>query len=233
MTEHSQVVADPLSPPQSPSSKSQETGHKPASLNYSQEQANKTLCRRYSSTGTGTTSRTSDMSSTFSILTLHCLGSCPFGPKCYSGTHDANKTALCPSVLRRVQCVAGNQCDLSHVASPERVPTCIFHLRGRCTRPECLYSHDAVDPDALVCSDFAHAGYCENGASCQFRHLRQCPDYSNSGDCPRARCRLPHVDEASQQRKQASIPYSGTAMAVTVTVSDQEVFSQQQDYIPF
>ncbi|KAJ9497845.1 hypothetical protein H2202_006448 [Exophiala xenobiotica] len=53
------ITSDQLSPPQSPS-KGRNTGQKPASLNYSQAQAKKTLCQRYSSTGTGITSRTSD-----------------------------------------------------------------------------------------------------------------------------------------------------------------------------
>ncbi|KAI1616175.1 hypothetical protein EDD36DRAFT_428609 [Exophiala viscosa] len=193
---------------------------------------NKKLCSRYSSTG-----------------------SCPFGSQCY-GIHDDNKLSLCPSVLLRKECSSGEHCDLSHVVTPERSPTCLFHLRGRCTRPDCPYSHANVDSNAAVCAGFAYTGYCDQGMSCASRHLRECPDYAKTGDCHKSRCRLPHVDRASQKRQMTSSSESDMSTAVTVVgspedgkrndewvpavsdaaectdfVSSRGDFSQQQDYI--
>lgn len=172
-----------------------------------------------------------------SMLTI--LGSCPFGTKCRLGHHDANKIALCPSVLRGIKCVSGDQCSLSHDASPERTPYCIFHLKFRCNRDGCPYIHSAVDLDALVCTDFALMGYCQTGSACTFLHLRHCPDYSNSGHCTKARCYLPHVDMNSQTVKQASTSDSRGSMTPTWneklrggSVSGQGGFIQQKDFIP-
>lgn len=172
-------------------------------------------------------------------LMLTYSGSCPFGSKCRFGRHDANKIAICPSVLRGIECVASDKCGLSHNASPERTPYCVFHLKSSCSREGCPYIHSAVDPDAFVCTDFALMGYCQNGSACKFLHLRHCPDYSNSGHCTKARCYLPHVDMNSQRVKQASTSDSLDAMTPTWheklvrgSVSGQGGFIQQKDFIP-
>jgi len=190
---------------------------------------------------------------------MSCAGSCPYGPRCYR-VHDSSKIALCPSVSRHTDCVGGTQCNMSHVATAERCPTCVFFVRGRCTRAICTYSHVPVDPNALVCFDFAHMGYCEKGADCGRLHLRQCPDYSNHGTCRNTRYHLPHIDRASQMKEIRPVPQyhppdSSTqigrptdkewkhprrlvAPATTDPVPSVESprglreFSQQQDFVP-
>lgn len=52
-----------------------------------------------------------------------------------------------------------------------------------------------------MCRNFATLGYCEKGATCEERHVHECPDYANKGVCHRKRCNLPHVDRAGQIRK--------------------------------
>lgn len=186
-------------------------------------------------------------------------GFCPYGPRCH-GSHDDSKLALCPSVLRHIECPAGVACSFSHVVEPERSPTCLFYMRGNCIRPLCPYSHVPVDPSAPLCTDFAYAGYCAEGTSCGRRHLRQCPVYTNTGSCGIYRCRLAHVDQASPRRRRTSTSGSDSWNAVTLVgsptddkcndeqgpwflssanasrviepVSGQGMFTQQEDYIP-
>lgn len=47
-------------------------------------------------------------------------------------------------------------------------------------------------------------GYCHKGQTCGERHLRECPDYSATGNCRIRNCNLPHVDRAGHMRKLAS-----------------------------
>lgn len=180
--------------------------------------------------------------------------------RCFS-SHDLNKIALCPSVLRGVGCFSGDKCDLSHVASTENSPTCLHFLAGKCTRPKCAYIHAQLDPGAPLCSDFSYGGYCENGANCGYRHLRQCADYTNTGVCMNIACRLPHLDRASEQKRRLSsssgsgtwtaptlvgspmdhrwndewktaIPAAPDAAQVADPLNGPGEFSQQQDFIP-
>ncbi|KAL4872302.1 hypothetical protein BDV12DRAFT_162719 [Aspergillus spectabilis] len=130
-------------------------------------------------------------------------GTCYKGPSCLY-THDPNKVAICKDYLQTGNCSAGNSCDLSHEPSPHRSPACVHFLRGRCSNPECRYSHVRVTPGAPVCRNFATLGYCEKGEICEERHVHECPDYANSGVCKKKHCRLPHVDRAGQIRKNAA-----------------------------
>ncbi|KAL6230397.1 hypothetical protein BDW75DRAFT_222812 [Aspergillus navahoensis] len=130
-------------------------------------------------------------------------GTCYKGPSC-PYIHDPNKVAICKDFLQTGKCSAGNSCDLSHEPSPHRSPACVHFLRGRCSNPECRYSHVRVTPGAPVCRDFATLGYCEKGETCEERHVHECPDYANTGVCKKKHCRLPHVDRAGQIRKNAA-----------------------------
>ncbi|KAL4973783.1 hypothetical protein BDW66DRAFT_141323 [Aspergillus desertorum] len=130
-------------------------------------------------------------------------GTCYKGPSC-PYIHDPNKVAICKDFLQTGKCSAGNSCDLSHEPSPHRSPACVHFLRGRCSNPECRYSHVRVTPGAPVCRDFATLGYCEKGETCEERHVHECPDYANTGICKKKHCRLPHVDRAGQIRKNAA-----------------------------
>lgn len=55
-----------------------------------------------------------------------------------------------------------------------------------------------------MCSAFGRLGYCSKGADCLRRHVRECPSFSNTGQCIAKGCRLPHVARASAQRKNAA-----------------------------
>lgn len=128
------------------------------------------------------------------------IGTCFKGPTC-PYVHDPNKVAICKDFLQTGKCDAGVACDLSHDPSPERSPACLHFLRGRCTNPSCRYTHVHITPGASVCRDFAILGYCSKGASCEGRHVHECPDYANTGNCGNKKCPLPHVDRAGQIRK--------------------------------
>ncbi|CEJ57756.1 hypothetical protein PMG11_06437 [Penicillium brasilianum] len=162
------------------------------------------LCKRFTSTGT-----------------------CYKGPSC-PFVHDPNKVAICKDFLQTGQCSAGMSCDLSHEPSPHRSPTCMHFLRGRCSNPDCRYSHVRVTPGAPVCRAFATLGYCEKGASCEERHVHECPDYANTGACHKKRCQLPHVDRAGQIRKAAAAAARAEASADNEDESDQS--SEEEDY---
>ncbi|OJD23836.1 hypothetical protein ACJ73_04812 [Blastomyces percursus] len=130
-------------------------------------------------------------------------GSCFKGPNC-PYIHDPHKVAICKEFLQTGKCVAGSACDLSHEPSAERSPSCLHFLRGRCSNPSCRYAHVRVNPGAPVCHDFAILGYCSKGETCDERHVHECPDYANTGNCGNRKCQLPHVDRAGQIRKIAA-----------------------------
>jgi hypothetical protein len=100
--------------------------------------------------------------------------------------------------------MAGDNCDLTHESSPEVAPTCLHFLRGNCTKHPCPYSHASVNASAAICRSFAYLGYCEKGADCGERHLRECPDYNSATGCRIEHCPLPHVDRASQMRRKGA-----------------------------
>lgn len=128
-------------------------------------------------------------------------GKCPFGRSCRFA-HDPEKVAICPASLKN-KCTAGEYCDLSHVMSINRVPACIHFLRGNCTNDACRYPHVNVSPSAPVCAPFARLGYCANN-DCDKRHVFECPDFANKGECPDSTCPLPHPVRAHVLRKAAA-----------------------------
>lgn len=111
---------------------------------------------------------------------------------------------MCRDFLVTGKCAAGDECDLSHDPTPERVPACLHFIRGNCTKPDCRYAHVRTNPAAPVCRAFATLGFCTKGALCPERHVHECPDYANKGICHRENCRLPHIDRAGQLRKVAA-----------------------------
>ena len=134
------------------------------------------------------------------ILTSMIVGRCLKGPLC-PFNHNPEAVAICLEYLQKGTCTAGEACDLSHDATAERVPACVHFLRGHCSNPGCRYAHVRVNPLAPVCRDFASLGFCRKGGGCAERHVRECPDYANTGICGKKRCHLPHVDRAGQIRK--------------------------------
>ena len=153
------------------------------------------------------------------IRALSPLGRCVQGSRCLY-THDPNSVAICKDFLQKGLCPAGDFCDLSHDLSPERTPTCLHFLRGRCSNNPCRYTHVRLKPSALVCSDFATLGYCEKGAQCPNRHVHECPAYANTGVCRDPKCRLPHPDSAGQIRQHNSTTNSTMNTTKTVATAD-------------
>ena len=158
-------------------------------------------------------------------------GRCLKGPLC-PFVHDPDAVAICFDYLQKGTCAAGESCDLSHVPVPERVPACLHYLRGHCSNPECRFAHVRVNPSAPVCRDFATLGYCGKGAHCAERHVRECPDYANTGACRRELCHLPHVDRAGQIRKHAANSTGNTAKEGSVKpISEDSDLSSDGDEI--
>lgn len=155
------------------------------------------------------------------IHTLSPLGRCIQGSRCLY-THDPTSVAICKDFLQKGVCPAGDYCDLSHDLSPERTPTCLHFLRGRCSNNPCRYAHIGLSPSALVCFDFATFGFCKKGALCSDRHVHECPAYANTGVCNDTKCRLPHPDSAGQIRQQNSNSNSTSTMNTKPAVADNE-----------
>ena len=66
-------------------------------------------------------------------------------------------------------------------------------------------------------------GYCEAGIECSKQHVRECPDFAESGECPNKFCKLPHVIRANRTRKHASAPVPAVVTAALVSVDDNLV----------
>lgn len=116
--------------------------------------------------------------------------------------HDPDKLALCPAYLKDICPLTSEECSLSHSSNPHRSPSCLHFNRGHCDKGnECRYAHIKLNASAPVCRDFALLGYCERGAECDARHVFECPDFTEKGECPRKECKLPHIDTATTVRK--------------------------------
>ena len=101
-----------------------------------------------------------------------------------------------------------------------------FANAGRCTRANCPYPHVHVGRREGVCRDFAVLGFCEAGIECSKQHVRECPDFAESGECPNKRCKLPHVIRANRARKPAStsVPTADITASV-LPVDDDKLMS--------
>ena len=76
-----------------------------------------------------------------------------------------------------------------------------------------------------VCRDFAVLGYCEAGIECSKQHVRECPDFAESGECPNKFCKLPHVIRANRARKPTSAPVTAAVTASSVLPVDDNLMS--------
>ena len=139
---------------------------------------------------------------------------------------------MCKDYLQKGSCPAGESCDLSHNATPERAPACLHFLRGKCTNSSCRYTHVRVNPSAPVCRDFAILGYCAKGSCCDERHVHECPNYAESGICRNKKCRLPHIDRAGQLKKYAANAIDNHHQINTVGPAEEEtdLTSEEEDY---
>lgn len=129
------------------------------------------------------------------------LGSCAKAQSCRY-IHDPDKLALCPAYLKDNCTLSSTECPLSHSPDAHRSPTCVHFNRGHCDKDkDCRYAHIKTNPSAPVCREFALLGYCTLGAKCENRHVYECPDFTERGECSRRGCKLPHIDTAMTVRK--------------------------------
>jgi hypothetical protein len=151
-------------------------------------------------------------------------GSCNRGLTC-AYKHDPTKIAICWPYLQNNCPYNSETCALSHDSNPHRTPLCVhFANAGRCTRAKCPYPHVRVGRRDGVCRDFAVLGYCEAGIECSKQHVRECPDFAESGECPNKFCKLPHVIRANRVRKPGSVPVpAADAVSSAPVVADDLV----------
>jgi hypothetical protein len=151
-------------------------------------------------------------------------GSCNRGLTC-AYKHDPTKIAICWPYLQNNCPYTSETCALSHDSNAHRTPLCVhFANAGRCTRAKCLYPHVRVGRRDGVCRDFAVLGYCEAGIECSKQHVRECPDFAESGECPNKFCKLPHVIRANRVRKPGSVPVpAADAVSSAPVVADDLV----------
>ncbi|KAH8286155.1 hypothetical protein KR054_003270 [Drosophila jambulina] len=85
--------------------------------------------------------------------------------------HDQRQVAICPSFLRG-EC-SNPDCLLSHNVTLEKMPVCRYFLRAVCVREDCPYLHKKLSRKAEICIDFVR-GYCPLAAevSCQSQSFK-------------------------------------------------------------
>lgn len=86
--------------------------------------------------------------------------------------HDTFKVAVCRDFIKG-KCNK-EDCLLSHNIDSGKMPECYYFKRGICYSTKCPYSHVHVNPNALVCDEFAK-GYCPLGDKCKFKHISANP----------------------------------------------------------
>jgi hypothetical protein len=116
--------------------------------------------------------------------------------------HNPDKIAICWNFLQGDCPNSAETCNLSHDPTPQRTPLCLHFLNnGRCTRDNCPFPHANLGARQGICRDFAVLGYCESGLDCNKQHVRECPDFAETGTCSQKGCKLPHVIRANKNRK--------------------------------
>lgn len=78
------------------------------------------------------------------------------------------------------------------------MPHCLHF--PRCNKPDCPYPHVTIH-SSIVCKDFAELGWCVKGLECSDRHVKECPEFTEKGTCSNSNCRLPHVINRGQKKK--------------------------------
>ncbi|TIA85604.1 hypothetical protein E3P99_03941 [Wallemia hederae] len=150
---------------------------------------------------------------------------CPF-------IHDSAKTAICPHFLRKKCRNSDSACSLSHHPSPNNMPHCThFESQHGCRAgAECMYTHVHLNKDALVCRDFAVLGFCDSGVDCDRRHVRECPDYAEAGDCKNPSCKLPHIIKSEASK--AGIVGSDRSSDASKPKKRKEASYELEEYSP-
>ncbi|KAI0028460.1 hypothetical protein K488DRAFT_58553, partial [Vararia minispora EC-137] len=160
---------------------------------------------------------------------FNTTGTCTRGLTC-AYKHDPSKIAICWPFLQGTCPHTAETCTLSHDPTLERTPLCVhFANHGRCTRAGCPFPHVHVSPRTGVCRDFAVLGYCDRGVECEHQHVRECPDFAETGVCGNKRCKLPHVIRANRVRKATATSTTTVASAVTSGDKNKEAGVNNDD----
>jgi hypothetical protein len=139
--------------------------------------------------------------------------------------HDPSKIAVCWNFLQGNCSNSAETCPLSHDPTPERTPLCVHFLnKGRCTRDNCPFPHINVGQRHGVCKDFAVLGYCNLGLNCDKQHVRECPEFADTGTCSHKKCKLPHVIRANRKRV---LPKAAGTSPTVATIQTTEVIDPQ------
>ena len=164
--------------------------------------------------------------------------------------HDVNKLALCKRFLYKNVCTEDTLCSLSHDATPNNTPHCLYYLKNRCTKSPCMFPHVDIDRNAPVCGSFGRLGYCGSGEACPHLHVYECPDFANNGFCDAGEsCPLRHVHHASRM-KAAALGSSAVGSPESFVDGDEYIgntrnalsspganqnhaITQQHDYVAF
>lgn len=159
---------------------------------------------------------------------------------------------MCKTFFRTGSCVKGDLCDLSHKPIYNRVPACAHFLNGNCKNNACRFAHVSVSPGPLICRHFALLGYCDSGTKCGKRHIYECPDFAENGECPNQNCKLPHLRHANVERRKArqgddselededenqetpdAKDIDSDEYDVEIVTGDGPGFAQNEDYVAF
>ncbi|XP_016966876.1 zinc finger CCCH domain-containing protein 3 [Drosophila biarmipes] len=119
--------------------------------------------------------------------------------------HDKRQVAICVSFLRG-ECTKPD-CLLSHNVTLEKMPVCRYYLRGACVREDCPYLHKKLSHKAEICIDFVR-GYCPLAAECNKRHEFACPELERKGKCELSKCVF--CKKPSSKRLVVSRPKTGS-----------------------
>lgn len=124
------------------------------------------------------------------------LGICHKGNAC-NYKHERERIRLCIPFLNG-KCF-NKQCLLSHSSNEFNTPLCKYYIEKKCSNSQCRYKHTTPEgyedsnTEIWTCRPFAIAGWCIRGDKCPFLHLLQCPDFEETGKCPRGKsCFLSH-----------------------------------------
>ncbi|KAL7746957.1 hypothetical protein RI367_007669 [Sorochytrium milnesiophthora] len=164
------------------------------------------------------------------------LSVCRFGTHCLN-IHDPQRVIMCRYFLRG-KC-QDPMCTRSHTPSPYRSPLCSHFEAGNCTRTACPFLHVKLPASAPTCLDFLRDGFCPNGAACTSRHALECPEWTEYGLCPNAKCPHLHVrrrpSSAGSSRSLNPGQKREDAAPLVVSPSDQHrpnFTRRDDDYIP-
>lgn len=136
---------------------------------------------------------------------------------------------MCKAFFRSGTCANGDRCDLSHKPTYNRVSACTHFMNGNCTNDACRYAHVSVSPGPSICRPFALLGYCEKGIECDNRHVIECPDYAEKGDCTNKKCKLPHTRHAHVERQKVLIDDDSELEEDEEEQADEEVRDVDSD----